>query len=613
MINSEDELYNYLVGICDYDPGDVSNYLKYHSDEIDYPIPHQDLDKLEAKIGDWLGIGINESTVDKLKEVYAVFEKTSLGEYYVDEFDDYKSALKCMRDLKQEDMSKKLLIKRVVRNCGAMKESTELNEGWSSYYEWTSPADVKEALKETEISSLWKYVKNFGNFFCYKRKSDGKPLVCYYLIKKIGNEWGYKDIGLDSSLKYNASVAAWLKKELNEFGSTEENPGDFTEYWNWIINGKKEQDEKINWKQELNKGDKVEMKYGTIVTVENPWYNNQAFSGYADDEPGHIYKWYYRDIKNKVSKDVPVTENTTFREFINESGFVDYNDETVAQTINESTETDTPDDGISDGETYDQWKMNVFKYLDKRIDVNKVKELGAYIKDYIKQEFDAGEPSWFVVAESVVNYARMKYPEVLKNRESNAFNITEGAFNKATQKMWVITFGSEDEANEQYYLFANEGGWDSVFEITQKDNKIYVIDSTHAAKIINEWFGDKAELVTVNPEEYNDIFSLDESVKSVKPNEFVGIVEFYTEDGAYDAIGAWDKMKNPSIKPMSAFDIDTIIKMKEYNTYKSVDAKKLEREIQITAPTKKLLLMAMNWLTEVDEDNVCGRTVSKKV
>ena len=553
MIDSEDKLYDYLVGICDYDPGDVSDYLKYHSDEIDYPIANKDLDKLEAKIGDWLGIGINESTVD----------------------------------------------------------NTKLNEGWSSYYEWTSPDDVKEALKETEISALWDYVKNFGNFFCYKRKSDGRPLVCYYLIKKLGNEWGYKDIGLDSSLKYNASVASWLKKELTEFGSTEENPGDFTEYWNWITNGKKEQDEKINLKQELHKGDKVEMKYGTIVTVENPRYNNQAFSGYADDEPGHIYKWYYRDIKNKISKNVPVTENTTFREFINETGFVDYVDETDTHLINESTETDTPDDGISDGETYDQWKMNVFKYLDKRIDVNKVKELGTYIKDFIKQEYDAGEPSWFVVAESVVNYARMKYPEVMKNRESNAFNITEGMFNKATQKIWVITFGSEDEANEEYYLFANEGGWDSVFEMTQKDNKIYVMDSKQASKIVNEWYGDKAELVRLNPEEYNDIFSLEESVKSVKPNEYVGIVEFYTEDGAFDAIDAWDKMKNPSIKPMSAFDIDTIIQMREYNTYRQVDAEKLEREIQITAPTKKLLNMAMEWLTEVDEDAVIHKHICK--
>lgn len=613
MVHNKDELIDFLIASCGYDTGDVLDYLRYYSVDIDYPMTNDDAIKIEEKLRNWLGIEINESTVDKLKEVYAVFEKTSLGEYYVDEFDDYKAALKCMHDLKQEDMSKKLLIKRIVRNRGAMKESTELNEGWSSYYGWTSPADVKEALKETEISSLWEYVKNFGNFFCYKRKSDGRPLVCYYLIKKLCNEWGYKDIGLDSSLKYNASVAAWLKKELNEFGSTEENPGDFTEYWNWITNGKKEQDEKINWKQELHKGDKVEMKYGTIVTVENPVYNNQAFSGYADDEPGHIYKWYYRDIKNKVSKDVSVTENTTFREFINESGFVDYIDETDTQTINESIEDNTPDDGISDGETYDQWKLNVFKYLDKRIDVNKVKELGTYIKDYIKQEFDAGEPSWFVVAESVVNYARMKYPEVLKNRESNAFNITEGAFNKATQKIWVITFDSEDEANEQYYLFANEGGWDSVFEITQKDNKIYVMDSINAAKIVNEWFGDKAELVRLNPEEYNDIFNLDESVKSVKPDEFVGIVEFYTEDGAYDAIGAWDKMKNPSIKPMPAFDPDTIINMKEYNTYKSVDAEKLENEIQITAPTKKLLLMAMNWLTEVDEDAVCGRTVVNKV
>ena len=255
--------------------------------------------------------------------------------------------------------------------------------------------------------------------------------------------------------------------------------------------------------------------------------------------------------------------------------------------------------------------MNVFKYLDKRIDVNKVKELGTYIKDFIKQEYDAGEPSWFVVAESVVNYARMKYPEVMKNRESNAFNITEGMFNKPTQKIWQITFGSEDEANEEYYLFANDGGWDSVFEMTQKDNKIYVMDSKQASKIVNEWFGDKAELVSINPEEYNDIFSIDESVKSVKPNEYVGIVEFYTEDGAFDAIGAWDKMKNPSIKPMSAFDIDTIIQMKEYNTYKQVDAEKLEREIQITAPTKKLLNMAMNWLTEVDEDAVIHRHVCK--
>ena len=57
--------------------------------------------------------------------------------------------------------------------------------------------------------------------------------------------------------------------------------------------------------------------------------------------------------------------------------------------------------------------------------MNKIKELGAYIKDFIKQEYDKGEPSWFIVAESIVNYARTEYPDTLKNRESNAFNITD--------------------------------------------------------------------------------------------------------------------------------------------------------------------------------------------
>lgn len=97
--------------------------------------------------------------------------------------------------------------------------------------------------------------------------------------------------------------------------------------------------------------------------------------------------------------------------------------------IGESTEQ--PDNGVSDGESYNEWKLNVFKYLDKRVDVNKIKELGAYIKDFIKQEYDKGEPSWFVVAESIVNYARTEYPDTLKNRESNAFNITENRKNEA--------------------------------------------------------------------------------------------------------------------------------------------------------------------------------------
>ena len=93
--------------------------------------------------------------------------------------------------------------------------------------------------------------------------------------------------------------------------------------------------------------------------------------------------------------------------------------------VNESTDTEKPDDGMSDGETYTEWKTNVFRYIDKRIETDKIKELGTYIKDFIKQEYDNGEPSWFNVAESVVNYARTNYPQAVKPRESNAYSVTD--------------------------------------------------------------------------------------------------------------------------------------------------------------------------------------------
>lgn len=111
--------------------------------------------------------------------------------------------------------------------------------------------------------------------------------------------------------------------------------------------------------------------------------------------------------------------------------FADYPQDSFDEDVNESTETETKDDGMSDGETYTEWKENVFKYLDKRIETDKIKELGTYIKDFIKQEYDNGEPSWFNVAESVVNYARTNYPQAVKPRESNAFSITENKVNEA--------------------------------------------------------------------------------------------------------------------------------------------------------------------------------------
>ena len=180
-----------------------------------------------------------------------------------------------------------------------MDESTTLTEGWTSAYEWQSADDVRDALKEEEISSDWKFVKNFGNFFCYQRK-DGRPLVCYYLIQKMGNrEWGYKDIGVYPGMKYNAGAAAWLKNALTEYGSTAIEPGDFKGYWDWIEEGNTNKDKVSDMKNQLKAGDKVEI-HGHVVIFERP-YNKQAFAGHVEDE-NETYKWYYREIEKVLTE-----------------------------------------------------------------------------------------------------------------------------------------------------------------------------------------------------------------------------------------------------------------------------------------------------------------------
>ena len=168
-----------------------------------------------------------------------------------------------------------------------------------------------------------------------------------------------------------------------------------------------------------------------------------------------------------------------------------------ASEFNESTEQD---DGVSDGESYNEWKTDVFKYIDKRLDVNKIKELGSYIKDFIKQEYDNGEPSWFMCAESIVNYARIKYPEALKNRESNAFNITEAT----DSQVYVVTFETEDEASEQEYELRDNCG--SIVDTALDGNKVYIIPNNRAGlTIIKDWFGDNATLAD-NADEIVDTY-----------------------------------------------------------------------------------------------------------
>ena len=63
-------------------------------------------------------------------------------------------------------------------------------------------------------------------------------------------------------------------------------------------------------------------------------------------------------------------------------------------------------------------------------------------------------------------------------------------------KYWVVTFGSEDEANEEEYNFANEGGWDSVVNVERVGNKLYIEYNKNIVDVIDEWFGDKAEIIT---------------------------------------------------------------------------------------------------------------------
>lgn len=152
---------------------------------------------------------------------------------------------------------------------------------------------------------------------------------------------------------------------------------------------------------------------------------------------------YYQDeIDEAYENNVPVNElaaklcaqydkdyGTPKPEEIPEFEEEEYSQETLdamadypQDEFNEATETE---------ETFEDWKGYVFKYLDKRVDVNKIKDLGTYIKDFVKQEWDNGEPSWFAAAESIVNYARTNFPDAMKDR-SYATTITESLDGPAT-------------------------------------------------------------------------------------------------------------------------------------------------------------------------------------
>ena len=103
-------------------------------------------------------------------------------------------------------------------------------------------------------------------------------------------------------------------------------------------------------------------------------------------------------------------------------------------------------------------------------------------------------------AESIVNYARIKYPDALKNRESNAFNITESS----NSQVYVVTFETEDEASEQEYELRD--GCGSIVDTALDGNKVYIIPNNRAGlTIIKDWFGENAILAD-NADEIIDTY-----------------------------------------------------------------------------------------------------------
>jgi hypothetical protein len=196
--------------------------------------------------------------------------------------------------------------------------------------------------------------------------------------------------------------------------------------------------ENTSFKQYLN-----ECGYGLMEYQEQVYKACLSLGNYTN-----IDLYYQDEIEKAFDKQEPVNEVAAricamFDEdygkasMTPENGYEEYEEPFIDQYdfsndfMGEATENKKEDDGLSDGESYEQWKEYVFKYLDKRVDVDKIKELGTYIKDFIKQEYDNGEPSWFACAESIVNYARIKYPDAVKDRASNAFSITESRKDEA--------------------------------------------------------------------------------------------------------------------------------------------------------------------------------------
>lgn len=199
-------------------------------------------------------------------------------------------------------------------------------------------------------------------------------------------------------------MAKWLKNALIEYGTTEENLGDVKYYWDYINSGtqvRQEKKEKDDIKSKLKPGSKVKMHGadGGITVIYVRPYNNQAFAGHVYGET-KLYKWYYRNIKELISKSWNTTnidESTSFTTYLNADEICNKFDEMVNNVDNYS-EAD-----INENSWDSKYKSMQFKeakqllerngyYLledSQEIQVNSL-EHSRYIKKLIKLYNDSG-------------------------------------------------------------------------------------------------------------------------------------------------------------------------------------------------------------------------------
>lgn len=123
----------------------------------------------------------------------------------------------------------------MIMTGGSAISESKMNEGW--VFNWYSREDLLADIKH-ELEKNCKVIKQIGNWFCIEEPyNKNKPTAVEILIKKDGNQYGYKDVDVTAGpYEMNTAVAKWLKPRLEKWeldnGVTTDHETD-TE-WQWI-------------------------------------------------------------------------------------------------------------------------------------------------------------------------------------------------------------------------------------------------------------------------------------------------------------------------------------------------------------------------------------------